>query len=316
MYFPTTENMKTTLRFGHMQWIHYDSPTPDEIEKLVEQYEYHELIAEDLQEMTVQHKIDQYDDVIFVILNFPKYNVLNKRYMLNEFNIILGKDYIITLSRYEASHIAKIIAQYREDLAESDIQDEEAYKVSPYYILYTIIDAMYDKTIKAQSNASKDLVLLEWGMSDKDIKRETIEDLMRKKANAAFLKYTFLPQKEILVEMQKVCWWFYEWDLDVYFEDLESKLDKIINTTLILYETIQSLTDTYDAMLNLQTNTIIRVLTVFTALTWILTFISGFYGMNIQLPFMEHQFAWIFIVLSMLTIVVVTLLYFKRKKRL
>jgi magnesium transporter len=202
--------MKTTLKFGHTKWIHYASPTSAEIEQLVNQYEYHELIAEDLQEMTVQHKIDQYDDVIFVVLNFPKYNSMNKRYVLNEFNIILGKDYIVTLSRYEANHIARIVDQYKEDLAESDIQDEEAYKVSPYYILYTIIDSMYDKTIKAQSNASKDIVLLEQGMSDRDITRETIENLMRRKANAAFLKYTFLPQKEILVEMQKVCGGFYE----------------------------------------------------------------------------------------------------------
>jgi Mg2+ and Co2+ transporter CorA len=52
--------MKTTLKFGHTKWIHYASPTPAEIEQLVNQYEYHELIAEDLQEMTVQHKIDQY----------------------------------------------------------------------------------------------------------------------------------------------------------------------------------------------------------------------------------------------------------------
>ncbi len=306
--------MKTTLKFWQVKWIHYASPTPQEIDALIEEYEYHELIAEDLQDVNVQHKIDQYDDVIFMVLNFPKYNTLNKRYVLNEFNVILGKDSIITLSRYEASHIAKIIEQYKMDIEESDIHDEEAYKISPYYILYTIIDAMYDKTIKAQSNATKDLVLLESSMSDKDITRATIEDLMRKKANVAFLKYTYLPQKDILVEMQKVFGWFYEWDLDVYFEDLESKLNKIINSAMILYETIQSLVDTYDAMLNLQTNTVIRTLTVFTALTWILTFISWFYGMNIQLPFMNNPYAWILVMVLMLVIITMTIHYFKRKK--
>jgi magnesium transporter len=137
---------------------------------------------------------------------------------------------------------------------------------------------------------------------------------MRKKANVAFLKYTYLPQKEILVEMQKVFGWFYEWDLDVYFEDLESKLDKIINSAMILYETIQSLVDTYDAMLNLQTNTVIRTLTVFTALTWILTFISWFYGMNIQLPLMNNPYARVFVMILMLAIIFMTIQYFKKKR--
>lgn len=81
--------MKTTLRFGHMKWIHLASPSQVELDQLIEQYEFHELITEDLQEMTVQHKIDQYDDVIFVVLNFPKYNSLTKKYMLNEFDIVL-----------------------------------------------------------------------------------------------------------------------------------------------------------------------------------------------------------------------------------
>jgi Mg2+ and Co2+ transporter CorA len=207
---PYNHHMKQVRKFGTMNWIHYASPTPAEILALIDEYELHELIAEDLQEMTVQHKIDQYDDVIFVVLNFPKYNVTTKKYLLNEFNIILGKDSIITLSRYEATHIGKIIAEYKEDLEESDTQDEEAFKVSPYYILYTIIDAMYDKTIKAQASSSRDLVMLESSITGTTITKNVIEELMKKKANIAFLKYTFIPQREILRELQQVCGGFYE----------------------------------------------------------------------------------------------------------
>lgn len=217
--------------------------------------------------MTVQHKIDQYDDNIFVVLNFPKYNQSTGKYVLNEFNIVLGKDYIITFSRYEANHVAKIVQEYQQDLAESDTKDEEAFKVSPYYILYTIIDAMYDKMIKAQEKTSKDVIMLEQKITGSRISRSVIEDLMKIKANVVFLKYTFLPQREILSEIQKTIEGFYEGDLDVYFEDLESKLNKIINNAMILYETVQSLTDTYDALMNIQTNTIIRVLTILTAIT-------------------------------------------------
>ena len=90
---------------------------------------------------------------------------------------------------------------------------------------------------------------------------------MKIKTNLVFIKYTFLPQREILMELQKTFEGFYEGELDVYFEDLESKLDKILNNTAILHETVQSLTTTYDALMNIQTNTIIRVLTVLTAIT-------------------------------------------------
>ncbi len=65
--------MKNILKIGKIRWIHLASPSKEEIREICQEYEFHELIEEDLEQMTVQHKIDQYDDHIFVVLNFPKY---------------------------------------------------------------------------------------------------------------------------------------------------------------------------------------------------------------------------------------------------
>jgi len=51
---------------------------------------------------------------------------------------------IITLTSNITNNIQKIQDTYREEL-END--DSEAFKFSPYYILYKIIDTMYDKVI-------------------------------------------------------------------------------------------------------------------------------------------------------------------------
>ena len=39
----------------------------------------------------------------------------------------------------------KIQDQYRKEIANAE--DDEEFKLSPYYILYKIIDAMYDKVL-------------------------------------------------------------------------------------------------------------------------------------------------------------------------
>lgn len=41
------------------------------------------------------------------------------------------------------------------------LEEEEAYKRSPYYILYRIIDAMYDKVLHALLMFSQDLRVME-----------------------------------------------------------------------------------------------------------------------------------------------------------
>lgn len=77
----------------------------------------------------------------------------------------------------------------------------------------------------------------------------------------------FIPHKEILEELQKALPKFYKEDLDVYFEDLEYKLEKIMNTIAVSFENIESLAETYNSLMTIKTNSMIGVLTIFTALT-------------------------------------------------
>ena len=67
---------------------------------------------------------------------------------------------------------------------------------------------------------------------------------------------------------------FFGGELDVYFEDMAYKIDKILSMVNVIHEDIDSLYDTYNAMVNMRTNTIITVLTIFTALMGIFTLIA------------------------------------------
>jgi len=67
----------------------------------------------------------------------------------------------------------------------------------------------------------------------------------------------FRPHKEILDEMQSALPKFYKEDLDVYFEDLEYKLEKIMNTIAVSFENIESLADTYNSLMTIKTNSMI-----------------------------------------------------------
>ncbi|HBB03487.1 TPA: hypothetical protein DCZ39_01090 [Patescibacteria group bacterium] len=104
--------MKTVLHFGNIDWIHLFEPQKAEIDDLVKKYDLHELIEEDLLELTNQEKIDIYEDYMFIVVNFPKYNADNKKYLLNEFSIILGKNIIVTMTKFDTTYIKSIIEEY------------------------------------------------------------------------------------------------------------------------------------------------------------------------------------------------------------
>ena len=308
-------SMKTVLHFGNIDRIHLFEPQKNEINDLVKKYDLHELIEEDLFELTNQEKIDVYEDYMFIVLNFPKYNGDIRKYFLNEFSIILGKNVIVTMTKFDTNHIKSIIEEYSEELKTRE--SDEDFKISPYYILYKIMDTMYDKSIKMLTQSSKDVLTLEEQLfASNKLEKSLLENLTIKKRNIVSLKHMFRPHKEILDEMQSALPKFYKEDLDVYFEDLEYKLEKIMNTIAVSFENIESLADTYNSLMTIKTNSMIWVLTIFAAITWILTMISGIYGMNITLPGQEHPYFFVLLFAIMLVVCIWLLRIFKKKKRI
>lgn len=305
--------MKNILHFGNIDWIHLFEPQKDEILELVKKYDFHELIEEDLLELTNQEKIDVYEDYMFIVVNFPKYNAENKKYFLNEFSIILGKNIIVTMTKFDTNHIKSIIDEYSEELKTRE--SDEEFKISPYYILYKILDTMYDKSIKMLTQSSKDVANLEEQLfASNKLEKTLLESLTIKKRNIVWLKHTFTPHKEILDELQNALPKFYKEELDVYFEDLEYKLEKIMNNIAISFENTESLADTYNSLMNIKTNAMITILTIFSALTGVLTLISGIYGMNITLPGQSNTNFFPILMTIMWVVCLGLLRIFKKKK--
>ena len=274
------------------------------------------MVEQDLIEPSAHDKIDVYDDCIFLVIHFPKYNEKLWKYLSNEMNIILGRDFIITITKYPTNNIEKIRQEYEQEIKE-EWEEAEEYKISPYYILYKIIDVMYDKILLGLNKFNLDLMEMEKQVFDKSfVDTDLLKNVLIKKRNTVFLKTIISPQEEILVELQKVTANFYEGDLDVYFEDLEYKTSKILGHISIIHENIDSIGEIFNTLTNMMTNKNIGILTVLTVIIWIMTMISGIYGMNIWLPFQNYPGAFIVLIGFMVIMAVFTVLIFKKKKRL
>jgi len=295
-----------------MTRTHLVNPTHQEVEIIIDKYNLHEIIEQDFLDFMTQDKIDIYDDCIFVVMRFPKYNEKTEKYFANTMHAILGKDFIVTVTSHLTNNVQKIQDTYREEL-EKDDSDE--FKFSPYYILYKIIDAMYDKAIIGLAKFSQDLVKMENSALDMDaINEKLLSLLLIKKRNAILMKQIVSPHSEILSELQEATVNFYEGDLDVYFEDLQYKTDKILSLISMTRENTESLFDVSDTLTQMKSNKVISVLTIFTVVFGIWTRMSGMYGMNVLLPFQEEARAFRGIVFLLIVIAVATMRYFRYKK--
>lgn len=301
--------MLRQLSIKGLTWIDGIDLPEKKIEEILESYDFHELDIEAALEPNQRARIDSYTDYIFITLHFPKYNQLQKTYNLNEFHVFVGKDFIITLRDFEGRYIDDIFEKY-----EKKQEVEYDLDISPGLVLYEIIQAMLEKMFQVSLNIRKDIRAIEQKVFQKPTS-PLVRDILIKKRNIIVLKHMFQPQMGVLIALENHMKKLFDVEIEAYFEDLEDKMQKIVTDILILEEQVISVEDAFKSMIDIQSNSIIKFLTIFSAFMLPLTLITSFYGMNLDLPYKDTpQVAYIAMGLSIVVLGLVFLFFQKKRK--
>lgn len=86
-------------------------------------------------------------------------------------------------------------------------------------------------------------------------------------------------------------------------EDVIIEADQIAEMMNLSSHTLDHLTDSYNTVLNNNLNDIMRFMTVWSILLTVPTIVSGFFGMNVPLPFAHEPLGWI------ITIIIAAILW-------
>ena len=302
--------MLRQLRIKWITWIDAVNLPANEVKEVLDWFKFHELDIEAVLEANQRARIDSYDDYMFLTLHFPRYNANKKIYELNEFHIFLGKNFLITLRDFPGTHIDQIYQKYEK----KGDDDEYDIDVSTGLILYEIIQEMLEKMFRVSLNVRRDISAIENQVFEKS-SAPLVRNILVKKRNIVVLKHMFQPQMSVLIGLENHMKKLFNDEIEAYFEDLEDKLQKIITDIAILEEQITGVEDAFKSMIDIQTNSIIKFLTIFSAFMLPLTAITSFYGMNINLPFQDSPiFAYASMWISVAILWVVFLFFQKKRK--
>jgi len=72
--------------------------------------------------------------------------------------------------------------------------------------------------------------------------------------------------------------------IELYFDDIVDASERIWDLLDNYKEVVEALEDTNESLISHQQNDILYVLTIFTVVMLPLTFLTGFFGMNVQFP--------------------------------
>ncbi len=293
---------------SHPQHVWIDALDPEEsyIDEIFESYNFHKLDRDAIIKEHQYTRLDPYDDYLFLVLHFPKFNRETQRYITNEINIFVWKDYLITFHYYPSSTLDRVYEQYSERRKNKKL-------ISTAFLLYDIIENFLDKTTKMLESFIRDLKTLEKQVfSTRNTK--TIQQIMIKKRNIITLKHMMQPQISVLKLIEFHMKQRFSDEVEFYFENLEDKLDKIFIEIQIIEENLDSLEDTLKSIFDLETNIIIKYLTIFSAFMLPLTLATSFFGMNTKVGYFSDTTIWLTLAITSLFFVGILFIYIHKKQ--
>lgn len=299
-----------TIKQDKLVWHNIIKPTEKTVEFLSKKYKFHHLDLEDCLSKIQRPKIDEYDKYLFVVLHFPYYDKESDTIKTDEVNLFIGNSYVITLSPGN-----KVLNNLFNKIKRSKKMKSKYMGATSGYLLYHIIDEMFAACFPLLDSLSEEIDDIESVVFEMENPKDMLKDILSLKKDIIHFRRIIIPQRMIVPQLEHKNKKFLSEDLDVYFDDVVDKVEKIYNNLETLSEIITTLNETNESILSHNTNNIIKILTIFSVIMLPLTFITGFYGMNVVgLPVAEHPLATLIITGGLIGVVVVMLIFFRVKR--
>ena len=297
------------LTHDHVTWVDIEKPTPQDMDYLRQHYPFHPLDLEDCLSRIERPKIDEYDDYLFVIMQFPVFDHDRRVSRPGEGDMFIGAGYLVTVHEGNLWPIDRLF-----DSCQADEQLRQKHMGrGASRLLHDLIDSLVDYCFPILYKVDANIREIE-----EDIFTEQVPDIVRElswvRRDIIALQRIVKPQIAIVTSLEQDDRPFIREDLDVYFGDVLDHLYKVWDMLEDHRDVIDGLSDTANTLTSHRTNEVIKVLTIISFIMLPLTLLSGIYGMNIHLPFEGSPFALVLILLLMALMVGSMLLYFRKRR--
>ena len=292
------------------RWINITGPDQEMISYLSENFHFHPLDLEDVLSKVSYPKIDAYQDYLFVILQFPIYDQARRIYKRSEVDIFFGRDFLITINSGDLLPLQNFFGTCQV----VDVARQKFMGKGMGRLLYEVIDALMDYVFPIITQKNELIFQLEEEIFETAELKDMIQEIMILKRNIINIRRILAPQRGIIVELGVKHHSFIPEELAIYFDDTVDKKDKIINQLDTALAYVGVLEGANESLITRNTNRVIKTLTVFSVIMLPLTIVTGYFGMNVSLPFQNSGHVVAIINGILAGIAVLMIIYFLKKK--
>ncbi len=261
-----------------LRWINIERPRATDRAWLEEHFPFHPLDYEDVFSRNQRPKVDEYDDYLFVVLHFPRYDKTIGRLNAAELDVFIGPDFVVTLPNEPLQPL-----QYLWDRCQSqpDLR-ESLFAKGAGYLLYKIVDDCVDASFPMLAKMGNKLERIEDEIFE-GRSAEVVRDISDVKQEIINFRKIVRPQRQALKDLERHKR-YVPADLEIYFDDINDASERIWDMLENFKEVVEGLEGTNESVLSHRTNDVLRALTAFNVIILPLTLVASIFGMNVAFP--------------------------------
>ncbi|MBN1810976.1 MAG: magnesium/cobalt transporter CorA [Anaerolineae bacterium] len=289
-------------------WIDVDGIHQiDILEQFGECLNVHPLVLEDVLNTEQRPKLDDYGEYLFVVLKMFRYDDHSGEMEAEQVSLILGANFVVSLQEKPGDVFDPIRERVRSGKG-------RMRKMGADYLAYALIDAVVDHYFVVLEQVGEKIELLEEELVT-DPTPETLQVIHNLKRDMIFLRKSVWPLREVIGSLERGESSLIGESINVYLRDVYDHTIQVIDTLETFRDMISGMLDIYLSSISNRMNEVMKVLTIIATTFIPLTLIAGVYGMNFRyMPELEWPWGYPMVWLVMLGVVVVMLVYFRKKK--
>jgi len=278
------------------------------IKKIAEFYQLHPLTIEDILNNGQRPKVEEFKDYIYISTKMIKWSAKTNNFRIEEFNIIIGKNYILTFQDCKTT----IFNDLQERLRSTTKQ--RLREQGSDYLAYRLIDTIVDHYFVVLEVLGNQIEKIE----EKIITAPTQKNartIYRLKHKMLILRKSIWPMREVISHLLQISQDSISSFTHLYLRDVYDHTVQAIDTLETFRDMLSNILDIYLSSLTTRMNEIMKVLTMIATVFIPITFLASVYGMNFDyMPELHWHYGY-YIVLTIMIIVVIWMVFFFRRKK-
>lgn len=298
------------IKAKNFTWINITNPNSASIEYLRQNFGFHSLNLEDCLDITLRAKLEEYDDYLFIIMNFPIFDRKTRVITLSEVDIFITKDNIITINNGSLEPLKNLFESCQIDEGERAkyLCDDVTF------FIYHILNHLQKYCFPILNHIARDLEDVENHIFNNQ-EQEMVREILSIKRNITNYRRSVESHKNVIKKLGEMSHKeFLKNDLQIYFKDNLDQSKEIWEMLENLKEMVNVLHSTNESLISFKLNSIMKTLTVISVTLMPLTLVSSIFGMNYRIPFEKQSWGFFFAIGLMVLFTVVVINIFRGKK--